>query len=389
MIYLRLLLTKIEKRDYSDIIYDKKYEELTETEKQNVDDYVSNIVKNILPNYSRIGNLGKGLKSVPVTGTFISFQIEAYRTAYNTVGLAINEIKSDNAKMRTKGAKRLVALMAVEGLKQSLLYFLGASFLGDDDEEEKISVNDVRPFLPEWAKNSDIIVTSLGDGKFSYVNVSASDPFGGISQILNAAARGEDMSESIAGALKEFGDPVLSQDIFLSAIDDIVRNKTQYGGDLIEAGDDVFDKTGKWAGRLWTAFEPGTLTSLRKIAKSKSFEEVGYKTIGMFTGLQPHNVDVEKILSFKLKDIKDDISEIKKEKYRAEYKVIDTGELGDLFEAYKNVDKKLDPVFKDANNSVRKAMRLGVSIYDIDKILSQKRFSNEDASLILFYDRLK
>ena len=85
-----------EKLNYSKILFDgKSYNQLDASQQSTVNDYVAEIIKNILPNYGRIGGLGKGLKAFPIFGTFISFQIEAYRTAYNTVALAIQEIKGD------------------------------------------------------------------------------------------------------------------------------------------------------------------------------------------------------------------------------------------------------------------------------------------------------
>jgi hypothetical protein len=106
-----------EKRDYSKILFNKKYKDLTSQEQSSVNNYVAEIVKNILPNYSRIGKLGKAMKALPVAGTFISFQLEVYRTSGNTLSLIAKELKGDipgvdaeaKSRLRRKGAKRSIS----------------------------------------------------------------------------------------------------------------------------------------------------------------------------------------------------------------------------------------------------------------------------------------
>ena len=114
-----------------------------------------------------------------------------------------------------------------------------------------------------------------------------------------------------------------------------------------------------------------------------------YETIGQFTGVKPIDVDVSMIMNYKIKDAKESIDNIKKQEYRAEYKAIEENSIGDLFDVYKEVDNKLLPVYEKYNNTINKAMRLGVPITDIDKMMSSKRFSNDDASMMLFYDTFK
>lgn len=385
-----------EKKDYAKIMYDgKEYDKLDADQKQKVDQYVSdNIVKNILPNYSRLGGLAKGLRAVPIAGTFISFQLEAWRTAYNTMKLGIDEVSSDNPKMRTKGAKRLASVMAFQGLKTFLYSMLGQSLLGGEEEEEEkiVDIMDIRGYLPSYRKNSDLRIFDVGDGKFSYIDLSSSDPYGGLTSVLNAYKRGDTFEQGLADAAKEFGGDILGADILASTVNNLIQGKDKYGKDLYKPGATDTEKLESALNLIYETFEPGTITSARKIKKAledKGMEGALTETLGQFTGFKPYTVDVEKVMSFKLKDVKDEIDGIKKQGYSADYEFIRTRDTDKLIEAWKKVDQKLKPVFKEANRDVEGAMKLGVPMYKIDNLLASKKFNNTDAQMIFFYNYLK
>jgi hypothetical protein len=385
-----------EKKDYAKVMYDgKEYDNLDADQKQKVDQYVSdNIVKNILPNYSRLGGLAKGLRAVPIAGTFISFQLEAWRTAYNTMKLGIDEVSSDNPKMRIKGAKRLASVMAFQGLKTFLYSMLGQSLLGGEEEEEEkiVDIMDIRGYLPSYRKNSDLRIFDVGDGKFSYIDLSSSDPYGGLTSVLNAYKRGDTFEQGLADAAKEFGGDILGADILASAVTNLIQGKDKYGKDLYKPGATDAEKQLAALNLIYETFEPGTITSARKIKKAlgdKGMEGALTETLGQFTGFKPYTVDVEKVMSFKLKDVKDEIDGIKKQGYSADYEFIRTRDTDKLIEAWKKVDQKLKPVFKEANRDVEVAMKLGVPMYKIDNLLASKKFNNTDAQMIFFYNYLK
>lgn len=111
---------------------------------------MSEIVKNVLPNYGRVAGAVKLLKAFPVAGTFISFQTEALRTAYNTVALATTEIKSKNPEIRKIGAKRMVGIVTSQAIKYGLMYMIGQRISGDDDDETK---KKSKKFVAPWSKN--------------------------------------------------------------------------------------------------------------------------------------------------------------------------------------------------------------------------------------------
>ena len=296
--FFKIVAYETEKRKYSEAFYGKKYENLTDTEKKDVTDYVKEIVKNILPNYSRIPNSAKMLKVIPVAGTFISFSLESLRTSYNTVALAFTEMKSDNPKIKAIGAKRFVALTAIQSLKYGLMYMLSSSFLGDEEEDEDDKNKNAKRFVAPWSKNSNIVITDMGNGKFSFIDFSASDPRAQVPKALNAFSSGENFVDGLVESVKEFTSPYLSQDILFSLVTEIKDNKDSFGREIYNEYDKPVDKINKIMARVWKTFEPGTLTSIRKISES---ENKVNDAVGQITGYKVIDVDAQKQYYFNSK----------------------------------------------------------------------------------------
>ena len=75
-----------------------------------------------MPSYDQIPDVIKKFRSVPVIGSFVSFQYESYRTALNTIKLAYKELKSDNKALKESGAKRLSGALTYIGAKMHFLH---------------------------------------------------------------------------------------------------------------------------------------------------------------------------------------------------------------------------------------------------------------------------
>ena len=411
-----------EKRDYAKIEFDKDYNDLTEKEKSKVDSKVAEIVKNILPNYSRLGNISKGLRVLPVA-TFISFQLEAYRTAFNTVDLALKEVKSENPRERKKGAKRLTSLIGFQALKYATLGMLGNALLGDDDEDEeeskaqevlegaigiskpKRSVMDARPFLPFWSQNSDILITKAGDGKFSYIDMSASDPYGGLAKVVRAFQRGDNVKDSVLDAGMELLNPIFSPDILAGAVNTIIQNRDVYGKKVFEETDSADESAIKIIDVLYKTFEPGTLTSLRKIAgmdtPGKAYTDYGrYVTkmmkkenrvaeiIGQITGFKKNDVDVKMQMSYKLGDLKEKMKPIEIKQYIAKKNIEKTGDAKEYVELLKSEHPDKYEIYKEASEIVKSAQKFGLTIEKIYPILKSKFRKGDDADIIFLFDQV-
>lgn len=353
--FFKIVAYENEKKRYAKAFFKKDFNDLNNEQKKEINDYVSEVVKNILPNYSRIGDLGKMMKAIPVAGTFISFQLEAMRTAYNTVGLAFTEIK--NEKTRAIGIKRLSGIMAVIGLKAAII----GSF-GVDDEDDEIK-DKARNVLPPWAKNANIAITELGDGKFKYINFSASDPHGFIDKALISYMRGESFGDSMGAVATELIGPFFQKDILWNTLFNITENRDDYGREIWNESDSVDETFDKIGSRIWKTLEPGGVTSVKKIIYS---ETPMNEMIGQLTGYKEFEVDAPEKIGYISSDIKKRSSVSSKDYARAYYEYKD-----------KKISKEeLEERYNKANEKYKKIMEEGIELYKTGLILGVPDLKN-------------
>ena len=363
-----------EKLNYSKILFDgKSYNKLDAAQQSTVNNYVAEIIKNILPNYGRIGGFGKFLKAVPVAGTFISFQLEAYRTAYNTVALAIQEIKGDipgvseaGKKLAQKrGAMRLASIVGFQAFKYGIIALLGVPLIpGDDDDEDGLSEK-IRMLLPFWDTNSDIAIQDVKpNGNFTYVSISASDPYGSIFKVVNATRNYTKTGEGFSKIFGELAGPFVSEDILLNTLRNVSNNENDYGGKIWRKTDTEFEVSKKISFELYKAFEPGSITSTRKIFQS---ENKLNDIIGQFTGFKVHEIKSLEQAGFKFRDIQNEAQESKKAYNSVKYNIDDYETQSDIDKVIRTSKKSMDKDYQEAVKLYQALTSLGVSDRDIKK----------------------
>lgn len=311
---------------YADALYNKSKDQLTDKEKQKVSEIAANNVKNTYPTYSRIPEGIKRLRRFPLfIGSFISFQAESYRTAYNTIALAKDELSSDNKKIKAIGVRRVVGAGTYLTAKTALLSYagyaagtgiggvLGALF--DDDDEEK-KQKDVRSFLPPWSQNSDIIILKAADGEVEYIDFSASDPHGGINKALNALFSGEDLLDSFKKSTLELVGQFQGPDILTNLAIQLKGNENDFGKPIYNEEDSFAEKSDKILDYVYKVVEPGTITSVRKGVFSE--QSLGQLAFGEATGLKIRKVNVKDQFGYKLPEFDESFKDIRKI-YKSEY----------------------------------------------------------------------
>jgi hypothetical protein len=297
--YFKIVSFEMEKKRYAESLFKKPFKLLTEQQQQQIESLASENTKNIIPNYSRIGQLREIMRSIPLFGTFISFQMESYRTAYNTIQLGLKESRTPGLK--SVGAKRLISVIAF----QSLYHYVLTNFVGDvigatpdDDESEKYA----RLVRPTWAKNSKNIIVKAGDGKFSYIDMSASNPHGQIDRAINAIANNQDPGTAAFEFFDEALGDFTAKDILYGSLASVLKNEKPTGGSIWKDEDSFGTKLGKGAQVIWKSFEPGTVRSAIKISQA---ENKLMETIGQATGYKVIEVDYKKSMFFTARSILD------------------------------------------------------------------------------------
>ena len=339
---------------YADALYNKSKDQLTDKEKQEVSDIAANNVKNTYPTYSRIPEGIKRLRRFPLfIGSFISFQAEAYRTAYNTIALAKDELSSDNKKIKAIAARRIAGASTYLTAKTAMLSYagyaagtgiggvLGALF---DDDDEKKKEKDVRSFLPPWSQNSDIIVLKAADGEIEYIDFSASDPHGGINKALNAFLKGDDLLDSFKQSTLELVGQFQGPDILTNLAIQLKGNENDFGKPIYNEEDSFAEKTDKIIDYVYKVVEPGTITSIRKAVGSE--QSLGQIAFGEATGLKIRKSNVKDQFGYKLPEFDESFKDIRKI-YNSEY--------------YKSLEMQEDPKatkkdIKDQNTKTDEAL---------------------------------
>ena len=165
------------------------------------------------------------LSRFPLFGNFVLFRSEVFRTRYNTLMLGVEEFNSKNKKLKKVGAERLLSMLATMSVTPALSA-LGFWLLGIDGEEEEA----IRVSLPDYAKNNQYIPLGFEDGKFEFIDLSFIDPSSDFHRAVQAALRGEKITDKAGGFMAELGGGFMDTDILLKALLEAgVKNSDQYG----------------------------------------------------------------------------------------------------------------------------------------------------------------
>lgn len=283
-----------------------------EWSQQQVEEHTAKIVRDTFPTYSKVGAGVKAIRRFPLVGTFVNFPAEVVRTTFHTIRIGLQEMQEPAT--RTIGAQRLVGTtIALGGLSVLTSGIMAAMGIGDDEDE------DLRWFVPPWQENSRFLYLSKDAGKYRYVDLGYSDPHAWLTDSVVAFMRGEDWKESLTKSTAEFLDPFASEEIFAKTLMEVRGNATDTGRRVYNPEDSAGDQASDVVKHVWSnAFEPGTITSLRRIAKGatgtvsetgRSYNPV-VETTSMLTGQRLQEVDVEQSLAFRIRDFAKAMSDI-------------------------------------------------------------------------------
>lgn len=291
--------------------YSKAYPNKSEEEIKSI---AGEIIRNVLPTYSMIGKLGKTSRRFPLFGTFVSFPAEIIRNSYNIVEQGLKEI--GQAETRKIGYSRLASAMATVS-STAVASYISALVFGYNDDDEKKS----RQFLADWNKNSQLIYTGKKEnGQIRFIDISFTDPYSYIKKGITALWSGDNLIDRGVGSLVEFTAPFLGEEILAGKIMDVLRNKSAQSGKTIYNEDaPTGDKLKDISLHFWDAFEPGTLSQIRRIvygamnrvAPSGRVYDLEDELIAL-SGFRVTKVDVAQSMSYRIYDMMKELQNIKR-----------------------------------------------------------------------------
>ena len=156
----------------------------------------------------------------------------------------------------------------------------------------------------------------------------------------------------------------MKEDMLLNVITDIKNNKNAYGGKLYNESDTDTNKINAIMDRVYKAFEPGTITTVRKVVGS---DDVRNELAGQLTGYKINTVDVNNQLGFKMNELKDLSGGAKSLYSSAFYKFEDGSITGDeLDKTYEQANKSQKETYEMMMKYMKAASFLGVDDYMIE-----------------------
>jgi hypothetical protein len=236
-----------------------------------IKDRAAQLVRDTVPNYNKAGSglvqLGRRL---PV-GNFISFPAEMYRTGFNIVRQALDDMASDIPGVRARGQQRMMGFITTTAVVPAAALELAYATTGVGREEMDAYK---RSFAAPWEKGA--VLMPLGrteDGKIQYVNFSTSNPYDVLSRFANRAMNeaddamreGKDLGQVIRdvglGTLTEVFEPFLSEAILTEALLDVSLRggRTATGAEVYNSADSFGAKNAKMFGHVVDTLMPNLI----------------------------------------------------------------------------------------------------------------------------------
>lgn len=378
---------------YSQALYGKDKSSLTEAERGELSSYVAEIVKNTYPTYSRVPEAIQLIRRFPLLGNFVSFQAESWRTAYNTLNIAKNEMKSDNPKVRKIGRERIIGITSYLAVKDTLVSYLSVqagmglsgiigSLIDDDDEKEK--QNALKKYVAPWNKNSEKIMLEAKGGQLKYIDVSSSDPYGGIAKVFNALASGDDLEEKAVEGFLAAIEPFTGVDITTNTLSQIIYNDNGYGGRIYNPEDP--NRLSKKLIYAIKKLEPGTISSMRRLGDAENLTQ---EITAQLLGLRTYDINLSDSFGFKFIG-KDGYRErLKNAKSLFSQKYDKDATLEEIVEGKKVSDNALQDVYIDIYDDLSAAVRLGAPVPELIKKMKSLGLSNKEIKIVLLAGNMK
>ena len=375
--FFKIMAYGIEKQRYAKALFGKDKADLTKSESDQVNEVVSEIVKNTYPTYDRVPPIIKRLGRSPFLGAFVSFRAESIRTAYNTYKIALNELNSKNKEVAKIGAKRLASAGLYTGLKVTLatqLSLAAQSLISGGEDDESEEYNDLRKFVAPWSQDSLIAITSKEPGKYTFIDLTANDPHSFLSELIIAGRNDNDSTPLLIDKLEALGGPFLGKDLVAAFVSEAYL---VYNDKKLTTG----EKGDKIMGQFFKLIQPGTLTTAIRLQESISGDKNKFENeVAGFTGYRPVDVDVEKSYLFRTLDFKDRKLSLNGRYNRVRYNEKSTDV--DLEKAYEEINRDYSQMIKEAQELTQSAIRLGVDSTSIGNILKKNGFNKRDIAFI-------
>jgi hypothetical protein len=253
-------------------------------------------VKLTFPTHSDQLSLAKAFNKSPfamIALPFVRWKTEVFRTMFNTVPLAVEEMKSGNPVMRSRGVKRLVGFtttMIGGSAAYGALFATLFSLLTDDEDDERDGVRKLneeelvalREGLPKWQRNHGIFAQLLQDGSVQVIDMSNILPYSQLTDMVGLATRGD-----IKGMADYFSSEMIGTQIAANTAIEVAQNRDQFDQPIWLVTDNAVVAFGKMAMHLiGGTLQPAIIDKVIKVGRygEQNAKEI---IVGELTGVRP------------------------------------------------------------------------------------------------------
>ena len=351
------------------------------------------IVKNTVPNYSRVGGIVRAARMSPF-GNFMSWPSEIFRTGFGIFKQASKEIK--DPVTRAIGMKRLAGMtFATAALPLAIVEGSKAIFGVSDEESDAVNY-----FVAPWAVNSQkIIIKDPIDDEFYYIDWSRNNVYDTLTRpfqtVLSNIQRGiEDEDVLLKGFMKgivestaKTAEPFISESIFTEAFMDIYSRNgmTNEGKQLYNNRTPDPEKyqiiTTHLANTLMPTTQPfrRTYKAIMGIPGEYGEEfEIGPEIAGIF-GMRPIKIDPKKSMGYRLYKFQKDMSNDVKNFTGGKFGVLKGGIVDpkDMVERFFIANKQLFDSQREMKQVVNAAQTLGVTEDELFEMFDERGLSSK------------
>lgn len=338
---------------------------------------VAQIVNDTYQNYDRVNRFAQSFRRIPFIAPFISFPSEVIRTVGNSAKRAYQEINSDNAELNKIGYQRIAGMISTT-IGVGAMGLASQHMLGVTDEEDQA----YREFMPPWDENSIIVYTQAGDGTVKYINTSYINPYAYLLDPMVAIFTGADdetVMDIALNGMSQLMEPILSQEIFAGTLLELNANQKAIGGEIWNPQDTIGDKLQKMSLHMWNAFEPGSISSVRRAidkaygsdSKGKAEEEL----MGLF-GMRMINVDVEESFGFSIREQRQAIRDSRRVYNSVKFR--EGASEAEIEDAYQRSNAQYEAIFNRMRVITEAAQTTGVWWEDLEQIMKDSGLSQRD-----------
>lgn len=367
--------------------YENKRDQLREHTDLNEDEIkvkAAETVQEQYPTYSMTGKLVQTLRRVPVVAPFLPWSSEIIRTNYKILESISKDMQ--DPKLRGFATSRL----AKYGAAHALTYGLAATSLGlagvSSEENEA-----ARQLMPEYDKNANIIHLGKDDkGVMQYRNGSRMDPYAYFKEAYNAIARGENWKDSFYESSKVLLGPVITRELGMGAVMDLVSNKKpNTGAPIYKETDDKSDQAADSIAYFAKAIAPGFTKVGKNIYEAATEKKSGTgKTkdlrneIMATFGQRVSKLDPKEALFYRTYDFKQGMSDANTTLNRelSDPNITSEQDISNAFEHSLALRQK---AYEKMNKVVNSAKVLGMSNPDIRRVLKHQGIGARDATFLI------